>query len=635
MAVRRTQKGLRVNYLIIFLSGLVLLSAAILIFMLVVKNVYGNYEVSEILPSKENLSILTWDKEKKAAILYSEYTENMLPEGSTWISDNIDTWETFIKANKMNYDLISDQIIELGEHYDYPIIILPAAKSMSDKQLVQIKKYLENGGSIFVTSGIGTYSDEAKWRGWEFFTETFGMNFTKEIHPRDFEKKIHTLRGNLPLTAGIPTGFALKIATWDRPIYAEVLEPRTTQVSFWYDFTREAGLVMEEIRKSAGIAYGTYGKGRFIWFGFELNSVLGEQEDYIYLEKLFKNCINWLTYRPTAYIKDWPAPYDAAMLFVPTINQQPHNITNILPIISRYKLPASVFVRPETAINNPSLMKSLKGKVELGAIVDIGFLESPFDTLNTLYAPELQFSNMGVAKDTIAAISGSEVRGLMPEYGFYDDNTMIGMARYGYDYLVTDSLTDRSVPKIVFRNEKPILVFTKTARDDYQILDELGLTQKEFQIYTYEEDINRLLFEGGLYVLKVHTEYQLQPQYVDVLNDIIKYAKNNNVWLASADDILSWWKRRGNIEVRYEWRSKRRISVEVTNPSENPVEEFVAEVNINKPVKNVKVSSEIINTEIPEYEFDQANNSLYMYVKNLQPNETRIFLIDFENILPL
>lgn len=635
MAVRRTKKGLRVNYLIIFLSGLVLLSAAILIFMLVVKNVYGNYEVSEILPNKENLSILTWDKEKKAAILYSEYTENMLPEGSTWISDNIDTWETFIKANKMNYDLISDQIIELGEHYDYPIIILPAAKSMSDKQLVQIKKYLENGGSIFVTSGIGTYSDEAKWRGWEFFTETFGMNFTKEIHPRDFEKKVHTLRGNLPLTAGIPTGFALKIATWDRPIYAEVLEPRTTQVSFWYDFTREAGLVMEEIRKSAGIAYGTYGKGRFIWFGFELNSVLGEQEDYIYLERLFRNCINWLTYRPTAYIKDWPAPYDAAMLFVPTINQQPNNITNILPIINRYKLPASVFVRPETAIDNPSLMKSLKGKVDIGAIVDIGFLESPFDTLNTLYAPELQFSNMGVAKDTIEAISGSEVRGLMPEYGFYDDNTMIGMARYGYDYLVTDSLTDRSVPKIVFRNEKPILVFTKTARDDYQILDELGLTQKEFQIYTYEEDINRLLFEGGLYVLKLHTEYQLQPQYVDVLNDIIKYAKNNNVWFASVDDILSWWKRRGNIEVRYEWRSKRRISVEVTNPSENPVEEFVAEVNINKPVKDVKVSSEIINTEIPEYEFDQANNSLYMYVKNLQPNETRIFLIDFENILPL
>ncbi|RJP60971.1 MAG: hypothetical protein C4543_04140 [Ignavibacteriales bacterium] len=603
--------------------------------MLVVKNVYGNYELSEILPSRENLNVLTWDKQKKVAILYSNYTENMLPEGSTWISDNIDTWETFIKASRMNYDLISDQIIELGEHFEYPVIILPAAKSMSDKQLIQLKKYLENGGSIFVTSGIATYSDEAKWRGWEFFTETFGMNFYKEIHPRDFERKVHTLRGNLPLTAGIPTGYSLKIATWDRPIYAEVLEPRTTQVSFWYDYTREAGLVMEEIKKSAGIAYGTYGKGRFVWFGFELNSVLGEQEDYIYFEKLFNNSMSWLTYRPTAYIKDWPATYDAAMILVPIINEQPANINNILPIVNRYKLPASVFVHPQTALNYPSLIKSLSGKVDIGPIVDVGFLESPFDTINALYDRELQFANMGIAKDTLESISGSTVKGLMPQYGYYDDNTVLGMSRYGYDYLVTDSLTDRSVPKIVFRNEKPILIITKTARDDYEIIEEYGLTNRDFQIYTYEEDINRLLFEGGLYVLKLHTEYQLQPQYVDVLNDIVKYAKDNNIWLASVDDILTWWKRRGNIEVRYEWRSKRRISVEVTNPSDKIVEEFVAEVNINKPVRNVSISSEIINTDIPEYEFDQGANAIYMYVKNLKPNETRIFLIDFENELPL
>ncbi|MDZ7763096.1 MAG: hypothetical protein U5K00_01530 [Melioribacteraceae bacterium] len=123
-----------------------LLAASILIFMLVVKNVYGNYEVSEVLPSAKNLEVLTWDKQKKAGILYSEYTENMLPDGSTWISDNIDKWETFIKAAQMSDDLISDQIIELGEHYDYPLLILPAAKSMSDKQLVQIKKYLVRGG---------------------------------------------------------------------------------------------------------------------------------------------------------------------------------------------------------------------------------------------------------------------------------------------------------------------------------------------------------------------------------------------------------------------------------------------------------------------------------------------------------
>ncbi|MDZ7763095.1 MAG: hypothetical protein U5K00_01525 [Melioribacteraceae bacterium] len=52
--------------------------------------------------------------------------------------------------------------------------------------------------SIFVTSGIGTYSDEAKWRGWEFFTEVFGMNFNTEIHPaKQFEEGTYAYRNFL------------------------------------------------------------------------------------------------------------------------------------------------------------------------------------------------------------------------------------------------------------------------------------------------------------------------------------------------------------------------------------------------------------------------------------------------------
>ncbi|NMB81955.1 MAG: hypothetical protein GYA14_09065, partial [Ignavibacteria bacterium] len=242
MAVKEF-KGLRVNYLIIFLSGLVLLITGILVFLLIVRNIYGSYEIKEILPTKKNLQLLSSEeKSGRAAILYSKYTENMLPSGSTWLKDNVDTWKKFVKGARMEFDVISDQDIELGQHLNYKVVILPGSKSLSDRQMVQLKKYLENGGSIFVSGGPATFSDEGKWRGWEFFTEVFGMKFNREIKPEE-SYKVHTLRGNLPITAGIPTGYTLKIATWDRPIYAEVLEPRTTQVSFWYDFRREAGLV--------------------------------------------------------------------------------------------------------------------------------------------------------------------------------------------------------------------------------------------------------------------------------------------------------------------------------------------------------------------------------------------------------
>ncbi|HOI29981.1 MAG TPA: hypothetical protein PLZ15_09520 [Melioribacteraceae bacterium] len=628
----KESKGLRVNYLIIFLSGLVLLITGILVFLLIVRNIYGSYEIKEILPTKQNLKVLSSeDKTGKAAILYSKYTENMLPSGSTWLKDNVDTWKKFVGNSRMTYDVISDQTIELGEHLGYKILILPGSKSLSDKQLIQLKKYLENGGSLFVSGGPATFSDEGKWRGWDFFTEVFGMKFNREIKPEEFYK-VHTLRGNLPITAEIPTGYALKIATWDRPIYAEVLEPRTTQVSFWYDFRSEAGLVREEISKSAGIAFGTYGKGRFVWYGFEINSVLGVQKDYIFFEKLFNNSINWLTYQPTAFIKDWPAPYDGAMIFVPTLTENIGNASNLTGILNFSQFPATFFINPDLGVKYPGLLKSLASKGELGAIIDIGFLESPEDTMNKLFSRETQFSNVTFSKDTLSKITGKEVKAIMPLYGYYDDNTLQAMAARNIEFLLTDSLTDRSVPEIRIRNNKPIMIITKTARDDIEIVKNYGLTNTDFQRYTYEEDIDRILFEGGLYVFKVHSDLQLQQQYASVIRDVMRYARSKNMWIPSLAQLKEWWNRRQGVEVRYDTRSNRRIAIEFTNPSDKMTEELVVQVNLNKKVRNVNVSSDIINTKIPRYEVKNDRQTIYFYIDKMEPHETRSLLVDFDNI---
>ena len=630
MAVKAL-KGLRVNYLIIFLSGFVLLITAILVFLLIVKNIYGNYEIKEILPTAKNLKFSSPEKKGKAAILYSQYTENMLPAGSTWLRDNVDTWKRFIKNAKLDYDIISDQTIELGQHFEYKLIILPGSKSLSDNEIVQLKRYVENGGSVFVTGGPATYSDDAKWRGWDFFTELFGMKFNKEIKPEE-TYKVHTLRGNLPLTAGIPTGYALKIATWDRPIYAEVLEPRTTQVSFWYDFRKEAGLVREEIQKSAGIAFGTYGKGRFVWYGFELNSVIGVQKDYVYFEKLFNNSVNWLIYQPTAFVRDWPEQYNAAMLFIPTISEQPANITSLNSMLNYNHVPVTFFVNPDIARKNSGLIRSLSNKGDVGAIVDIGFLESPGDTVNKLYDQKTQLASLQYAADTLKKITGKKINALMPLNGYYDDNTMQSMTSLGYEFLFTDSLTDRSVPEIKIRNNKPIMVITKTGRDDIEVVHNYGLVNTDFQRYTYEEDVDRILFEGGLYVFKVHTQYQLLPQYVSVIRDVLHYAESKKVWITSLGELHTWWTRRDGVEVRYESRSKRRIAVELNNPKDERADNIVVQVNFNKKVKKVDVSSDIINTKIPNYKLSEDGQTLYFFLNRMEPHETRSLLVDFENV---
>lgn len=627
MAIK-TVNRIKVNQLMIVLSGLVILTAAVLIFLFIIKGVYGNYNISEILPTKENLQFLSLDKDYTAAILYSKYTENLLPQGSTWLNDNINTWKSFLRASKVRSDIISDQAIEMGEHFKYKLLILPGAKSLSDREIAQIKKYIEKGGSVFATSGTSSFSDNGKWRGWDFFSEVFGLKFTKEITPDEFTK-IHTLRGGLPITAGIPTGYPLKIATWDRPMACEILDPRTSQVSFWYNFRTELGLVREEVSKSAGIAYGKYGNGRFIWMGFELNSVIGQQEDYINFGRLFQNSINWLTYAPTAFVRDWPSSFEAAAVIMPVIGASAYNVQNLFGIVNSEKVPMTFFAEPSAANEVKDLLSSLHNYGELSSIVDLGYLASVSDTINKLYDYNTQLNHFRQSMLSYSNIHGPVGKGAVPLYGLYDENSIRALIDAGFNYIITDSLTDRSVPKTIIRGDKRIVAFTKTARDDYEVIRNYGLTEREFQLYTYEEDVDRLLFEGGLYIYKLHTEYQCQSQYVDVVRDLIRYMRGKSIWITTIPEVRDWWLSKSNLEVNAEVRSSRRIAVEISNPGNIQVKNVIVQVNLNRDINSLQLSSDIFGTKIPEYSFDKKSQILRLKIKKINAGEAFSYFVDF------
>ena len=302
----------------LFLTGLIVLIFSALVYLLIIRTVYGRFSASQLVPNVKAVNDLVFGTFPSTAILNSDYTKNILAEESSWFDDNLKTWEKSLRNLDIKYQQISDEDVELGRIGDYHLIVLSGCKSLSEREVIQLKKYLENGGSIFATGGTGSYSEDGKWRGWDFLSDVFGITFRKEIG-NDDRTKIHTLRGGLPVTANIPTGFPLNIATWDHPIAAEVLDPRTTQVSFWYNHQLEDGLVREGIKETAGIVYGNYGKGRFVWMGFEINSVLGRQDDYVYFDRLFNNCISWLTYKPIAYLRNWPNGYRGAAMLAPVI----------------------------------------------------------------------------------------------------------------------------------------------------------------------------------------------------------------------------------------------------------------------------------------------------------------------------
>ena len=254
MAIRRRER-IRINQFLILLTGGILMACAIWVFLLIVNSIYGRYSLGDVIPTPRNVQAAFSSKEKPVAVLSSGYSVQLLDPASTWLQDNVKTWVKFISSNGLRHDVISDPDIESGQLEKYELVVLPCARAMSDSEIVGLRKYIGEGGSVFATGATGSCGEDGRWRGWGFLSEVFGIQYSKEITPTE-ATKAHTLRGGLPITAGIPSGYLLEVATWDRPMACEILEPRATLASFWYNLRSDTGLVAEVIDKSAGIVYG-------------------------------------------------------------------------------------------------------------------------------------------------------------------------------------------------------------------------------------------------------------------------------------------------------------------------------------------------------------------------------------------
>jgi len=140
----KTYKRGRVNNALIVLVGLIILAGSVITYLFVLHGVYGKFNPSSLLPDSKVIKTIFDGDGSKIAILNSRYTENMLPQRSSWQNDNISTWEKFLGISKLKLDIISDESIEKGKLSDYKILVLPGSRSLSDREISQIKKYIDN-----------------------------------------------------------------------------------------------------------------------------------------------------------------------------------------------------------------------------------------------------------------------------------------------------------------------------------------------------------------------------------------------------------------------------------------------------------------------------------------------------------
>ena len=626
MAIKLPQRH-QVHPFVFGVTGLAILVASVWIFVLILKSVYGRYELAEILPTKNNLDAAF--ATPVVGIVESRNADLLTTQGDLLFRENIKAWRHLLEAMEIRSEVINDSVLAAGDLHAYAVLILPGVKALSDTQIVRLKRYINAGGSIYATGGIGSYTEKGEWRGWDFLSEVFGLQYTRDITPEQ-ATKLHSLRGGLPITGGIPTGFSLNIATWDHPMACEVLERRTTQASTWYNFTTDSGLVRDAIEKTAGIAYGKYGRGRFVWMGFELNSVIGDQKDYISFDILCRRSINWLMRTPTVQIRDWPAPYTAAASILVSCEGPFEDAHALETVMRSERIPLTFFASPRSDRSfwpPPALLQPPAGA---GMLVDADQDSSRFAESIMATRTGTPIANAMFVRDGSVQPPRSHFAGALPVSGRYNETSLQGLLSAGFTYVAGDSMTDRAVPEAIIRGDRTLIAFAKTARGDEEVVRRFGLRDTNFQLYTYKEDIDRVLFLGGMYMLLLHSDLQCRPAYVHVITDLVRYLRSKDVLVASPEDLARWWVSKNALEVSCKVRSKRRLAIMISNPSSGPVANAVVQVNINKSVSDVKLTSDIIGTTIPPFTFLPAYQQVEITIPYLGGGASLALYLDYD-----
>lgn len=725
----------RVNGFWVLLLSISMLGASVYLYRILMESVVGSFSIPELYAATTGQVEV-----QKIALLQSDYTlqshQLLSTNGSdaSWVEVTMQSWRQYLEDQDIPYDEIRDADVELGDLGEYSILILPSTRAMSDREMDQIKAFMERGGSVLATWTPGIFRPDGSWRGWTFIEEAFGVAFVNfaehnasgyQVYkatfpgtaepglyiPRSDESKGDTLaafstsgfatsgfaplrnyervdtlgatppmgdyveaqpfeqtlqnadgtmrteprvamtyytwvgaalgnqmpypststsirrfslRGDTPLTASIPNSYRVKIQIYNPGVLLKILEPRTKAAGFWYDFATEDRPIDEALAETSGIIYGTYGLGRFVYLGFPRDAMgLGtdDKEDASVLAQLFTNIFDYLMHKPIAWVNEWPAPYKAAATLVGLGENNLTNLAGMGSLMTDQEVTGTFFVRPEAAAMLPDLFKTLAGSHEVGVLDTLVF--------GTSGSADVQTRRMEANKRLLEKIVGASVAGYRPvQRGRFSKPTQTALADAGFRYFMPDSISRSVAPQSIRVEGVPLVRMGATVRDDRDLYGRLHPDSVHLSTALFEEDVDRVAYEGGLYRLIYSSDLLARPENKGTMVAIIAALRANDYWIDSAENIARWWETQEAVYVRVAERTRTRIVVRISNTRNKPADQLNISVNLGRSVPTVIVRPELINTPLPTYTLSEDNTRLDLLIKELKPNEHRVFYID-------
>ena len=600
-----------------------------------------NFQQPSRAVAMDILPYLDDPKKPRVALFRSMQTEDYITSDTTMVENATYYWELLLLGLRIPFKIIDERDLGGGIDDDFYVVIMPATEAVSARQRRRIRDYVRDGGGLIASGRFGMFDEEGQTADSGWFSEIFGAELTAspKAQPYGF---LQSIDGNTPLVSGIDIGYHMNIAAQRPLMLARPTEGQAVGRFITYDPQDQA-----EFDSLSTIVYNEYGDGRAVWMRFNPQDVSREREQQENYQRLMVNAIGLLARTTSISFAPWPEarPMAFSVAAMAAAGFDPltymDGLEKMLDILDTQQIPGSFFLASEEVHSFQDLMVRMKGMGEIGLTAENDYV--------------LQGQPMEVQRDRILTarqqLGVQEIHGIYPPAGFYDGNTIRAMEEIEADYLLLPS-QPRLVPGVVdwwsqvdYRETLTLEDLIPPEEEDMPLfvpgetnVPSAAMTQAEVKALpdplsiipvteglasTFEETYEIVRRAHGYYALAYYPETYLarSVQAADFESTIAR-AKREGAWIAPTSDVLTWWRRRGQVRPVIASLGRDEMHLDLINDSEFPLSGLVLEIRGREgQYKDMRISGGEGETQYIE-ELDVT----YVYLPTLQQGGNRVIL---------
>lgn len=549
------------------------------------------------------LIVSSINSQNKIALLYSDYTEKYQSGEAASYLDQFTAWEVFLMQNKIVYKVIYDEELESGISDEYDILILPSVGSVSDEELNSIKIYLKDGNSVLSVGSTLIKDEEGLHGDYSNLESLFGIRINESVLSGKMNY-LHSITSHPLFDDENNQNQLIQISNKNYPLTAAINSDKTFPMGFLQ--SDESDNLLELL---TSMVLGYNGLGKFIWIGFDINSVIGGKEDNRKFENIILKSLTWLDKEPKIWLSNYPEEKGSAVILM--LENYSGLQPQIIDLLINENYKPHLIITPSVKL--PTLLQNKISNDNFILDLSSYSLNSKDDFDKIISFISLSNNEFGISLKSIILSKLS-----------FEDSFLSSLKDRGIEIV----LFNAQVSAAPFLSNNGILFvpivrsYTKGILDDKDLYASKLYQGKKHLQFTRAEELNALSFHQ--FDSRINCNENSEDDYLLLLNRI----KSDDPWFPSLMELKEWWILKENISVKIKAINENSLVFILSNNNYKSIDSFTTNISVGNPFNKDFLSIKSGNRDV-DYTFSDKPDEIKIHLNDLNSRQSKNIILKF------